>query len=375
MNILRTLALPLALGGCLAINSCARSHASNHLDPASLLGLARSYSRQDQPPATIATSSPAQKPADNSAARLQGEQEYRNQIMEYLAERNFTQLESAAREARAGKGRVVGGLWKLFVFYEVVTKPVVDSDTEDAWMLQFDTLKQWISVWPASATARIAMAGTYENFAYHARGTGYATSVSDTGWQLYGQRIALEAEYLAEASRLKDKDPFWFEAMQHVALAQGWDKSQAKELTDLAYAFEPEFYHYYREYANFLLPKWYGEEGEAEAFAEEISKRLGGKQGAFVYFEIASVVTCQCDSEDTDMERLSWPKIKEGYEALGQLYGYSYLKVNRFAHMAFEARDRAAGQQAFALIKDNWDPSVWRTSERFESAKQWAMAE
>jgi hypothetical protein len=62
--------------------------------------------------------------------------------------------------------------------------------------------------------------------------------------------------------------------MQEIALAQGWDKQQARELFDQATAFAPYFYHFYREYANFLLPKWYGEEGEIQAFAEEVSSRL-----------------------------------------------------------------------------------------------------
>jgi hypothetical protein len=58
-------------------------------------------------------------------------------------------------------------------------------------------------------------------------------------------------------------------AQLDVALSEGWDKAQAKELLDAAVAFEPTYYNVYREYLNFLLPKWYGEPGEAEAFAEQ----------------------------------------------------------------------------------------------------------
>ncbi len=81
--------------------------------------------------------------------------------------------------------------------------------------------------------------------------------------------------------------------MQQLAIAQGWNRSQARQLLDQAVAFEPDYYHYYREHANYLLPKWYGEPGEAEAFAEEASNKVGGQEGKFVYFEIASLIMCQ----------------------------------------------------------------------------------
>jgi hypothetical protein len=39
---------------------------------------------------------------------------------------------------------------------------------------------------------------------------------------------------------LKEKDPFWYEAMQLVAHDEGWDQADVRELFDQAVAFEPE---------------------------------------------------------------------------------------------------------------------------------------
>ena len=41
-------------------------------------------------------------------------------------------------------------------------------------------------------------------------------------------------------------------------------------------------------YTIALLPKWYGEEGKIQVFAEEVSTRLGEPGGSIIYFEIAS---------------------------------------------------------------------------------------
>jgi hypothetical protein len=96
---------------------------------------------------------------------------------------------------------------------------------------------------------------------------------------------------------------------QQIALAQNWDKQQARELFDQATAFAPRFYHFYREYANFLLPKWYGEEGETQAFAEEASSHLPDPDGSILYFEIASLLACQCDKARDSLEGMSWPRV------------------------------------------------------------------
>jgi hypothetical protein len=175
---------------------------------------------------------------------------------------------------------------------------------------------------------------------------------------------------LIDAAKLKEKDPYWYTAMQYVALSQGWDKSRAKEVLDAAIAFEPTYYHVYRQYVNFLLPKWYGEPGEAEAFAEQAADRIGGQQGRFVYFEMVTTIVCGCNSDEGALlQNLSWPKIKEGYAAMGELYGYSPLKMNRFAYLAALERDKAAARTVFAALGDNRDHTVWHDDLDFENAR------
>jgi|HubBroStandDraft_6_1064221.scaffolds.fasta_scaffold265202_1 hypothetical protein len=354
--------------------SCGRTHASGPVDKATIIAAVRDYGTT-KPSNQIGTANPPKVGNDAAPLRPGDEGEYRTQVAAYLVEKNFDQLEKEVRQARESKSRFAGGVWVLFGFYDGVSEPVVGDQASDSdWKYHIGLLKNWIQARPESAAARLALAETYVKYADVARGSGYANTVSETGWKLDSERTDLAARELVEASRLKEKCPFWYEVMQQVALVQGWEKSETRELFDNAIAFQPDYYHYYREYANFLLPKWYGGPGEAERFAEEASSRVGGQEGSFIYFEIATLVTCQCDSTDADMENLSWPKIKAGYAALGQLYGYSNLKLNRYAHMAVEAGDKAAAQEAFSKIGDDWDHGVWHTGQKFETAKLWAVS-
>jgi hypothetical protein len=367
----------LVFASCsLFLVSCTRQQTVVHQDVGTLAEIAHTYGQGSHTGAVASVKQVSEKQAPVASDIGNSEEEYKSEIAAELVGKDYDALDRAAREARTGKARFKGGVWKLYDFYDALGSPIMGAQAmEEDWKFHIASLKAWESARPESVTAVVALAETYDDYADHARGGGYADTVSDAGWKLYGERVALAASTLAEAVKLKEKCPFWYEVMQRVAIAQGWDKAQARKLFDEAAAFEPTYYHFYREYANFLMPKWYGNPGETEAFAEEISNQIGGQEGKFVYFEIASLATCQCDSDDSHMQYLSWPKIKEGYGALGQLYGYSNLKRNRFAHMAVEANDKVSAQQAFALIGDDWDHSVWRSNRKFEDAKAWAQGQ
>jgi hypothetical protein len=289
---------------------------------------------------------------------------------------DFPQLEMEAREIRGNQARLKGGVWKLYGFYEGVSTPNGGTGASASdWIAHFAALQKWIQAFPDSATARIALANAYINYAWRARGTGSADSVHDLAWELFAHRIDLAEASLMDAAQMRDKCPYWYEAMQKVALAQGWPKQDARELFDNAVAFEPKYYHFYREYANFLQPKWYGEEGEARAFAEESGARLGEPDGPIVYFEITSLLVCHCGKEGDSLTGMSWPLIKRGYDDLQRLYGTSDLKINRFAYMAYLAGDKASARAAFGALGSKVNLTVWRNYDTFKSAEAWAMAQ
>ena len=373
MRNLRGVLLLLAGGLCFGFGGCSHTRAADGPDHAAVIQAVHTYS---QGKSATGLSVPGQSlvPSKNSAVLGDQEATYENQVKAELVDRHFAQLEKMARDARLSKSRFAGGVWVLYSLYDGLDEPATSSQATDAdWNYHIALLKEWITASPESPTPRIALAATYVKFADKARGSGYANTVSEQGWKLDAERNQLALRTLVDAANLKEKCPFWFEVMQQIALGGGWTKQEAKDLFQQAVAFEPDYYHYYREYAYYLLPKWYGEPGEAEAFAEQVSSSVSGPKGKFLYFEIASLLTCQCDSTDTDMENLSWPKIKEGYAAMGQLYGSSNLKRNRYAHMAVEAGDKAAAREAFSEIGDDWTHEVWHNDRTYENAKSWAM--
>ena len=71
------------------------------------------------------------------------------------------------------------------------------------------------------------------------------------------------------------------------------------------------------------------------------------------------------------MPAVSLPKIRDGYNNVQRLYGFSNLNANRFAIMAVHLQDKASAQQAFASIT-TMEHDVWWGPHTFEAARTWA---
>lgn len=155
--------------------------------------------------------------------------------------------------------------------------------------------------------------------------------------------------------------------MQTVALAQDWDHKRVATLIEEAFTAEPGYYYFYTANANYLLPKWDGAPGDSELFAKNIADRVGGPEGDAIYFQVALSLNC-CKSHPQAPD-ISWDRVKQGFASLEQLYGSTNYQRNAMAFMAARQGDEDFAQQLFARIGDNWSERVWRSRNKFESAK------
>jgi hypothetical protein len=297
---------------------------------------------------------------------------YSDRIKKLTSRGKFAELEKIARQNRSEKGRVLGGSWKIYDFYDGAATPESTGEPQIAdYALRVATLKKWSASYPESAVPRLALARLYIEHGWNIRGTDYANTVSDSQWEQFADGNARGKAILLEAASLKDKDPMWYVLMQSIALGEGWDKPQARELFDQAVAFEPGIYNYYRNYAIYLLPQWYGETGEVQAFAEETANRVPEPDGSIFYFDILSSLAYNIPDSIRGLLTASYPKLREGYQNNARLYGASNLTANRFAFMASIFKDKPAARDAFATLTKR-ETQIWGGDPTFDILRDWA---
>jgi hypothetical protein len=297
-------------------------------------------------------------------------------INELISKRNYTELDKMADNLRKSKAQVANGAWHLWFFYEILSDlPCTATDTD--WKARIDFFNGWINAKPDSITSTVALAECYASYAWCARGGGYADSVTEVGWKLYKERFQQAKQTLTRSKQLKQECPFWWVCMQQVALAEGWELASYNKLFDDAISHEPGNITIYRNKVNYLLPRWFGNEGDWQKFALEVTDKIGGEAGDILYARIGwRVHENHIYGGFLRDSGYSWPRMKKGLEAIIKQRPHSLTAASELAYLAYQAKDRACAKPLFERIGTNVDNTVWSNDKaRFLRARTWALWE
>jgi hypothetical protein len=324
---------------CLGMASCGfKSEAQTSTNPAITTTAQASTTQAPTLPAETKVSHNSFGVADKSG--LRPFERFQLEARAYLYQEKFAELESMASEIRSRKERFPGGSWKLNSFYTGLGGPNDGDNTpQSEWEMHINKLRKWLSQSPDSITAHVGLAEALLNYAWQARGNGFSNTVTPEGGQVYVKFSAMAEEVLNDARRLSEKCPHWYVSMLRIAQGMGWDLASFDKLFDEAVALEPTYYYYYRVKAMNLLPRWHGQPGEWEQFIDEAARKMGGKQGAILYYLITSHLQFFYGTSYFEKSQVSWPKMKEGYIALEKTYGTDEEKMNEVCRLSMMAHD------------------------------------
>jgi Domain of unknown function (DUF4034) len=298
---------------------------------------------------------------------------YRDDIRALFLAEKFADLENIAQANRDDPTFLPGGVWKSDQFYEAMNPASYHPLTDADYQSYIEKAKRWQAAFPESSAARISLAEIYLRFANFGRGTAYADSVSDAQWQAFNERTATAQQVLLDAAQLREHDPAWFDAMLYLALDAGWSNQDTRELFDQAIAIQPTNYHFYRSYAHYLLPQWYGSQGDIQRLAEEAAAKNPEPAGSILYFQTMGEVACYCQTLSEQLSPADWSKLKLGYANLIETYGPSNYVANQYAAMSAVFCDKKAGREAFKDISFR-DTTVWGDDKSFNYIRDWTTA-
>lgn len=297
-------------------------------------------------------------------------EELRRTIQSDLTEEKFDELDRMAEQYRREKPRFPGGGWFLRAFYGYLdVNPQTDSQTIE----HLAHLEHWMTQRPESITARIALADSLRSWAWMARGHGFADKVTEEGWRLYNERITKADAVLESPMKTSVRCPEWYFEMLKLGLDQGWEASRMKKILEQGIQLEPDYQYLYRQYAIFLLPKWFGKEGDAAAFAKSSADKVGGDAGDLLYYQIATALITR-DNRDFAPLQMDWSRIQHGYKALSAKFGLNSTAKNQLAYFACRFKDWEVARQQFALVGDDWTRDVWGDRKLFDQERDWLKA-
>src|ERR1051325_9946987 len=282
----------------------------------------------------------------------------------------FDELDAEANALLKAKSRFPGGDWKLYRFFGGVGRPFGgDADLsghgygktsfgdehqpelkapeiEARWQEHVSVLRRWQSSHPTSQTAVLALADALIGYAWSARGGGWAYTVTDEQARTFHERLT-EAKRLLSAHRKNvSRNPQFFCLMLEIVKGQGRQREEVYALVTEGMKVEPLYLHLYSAAARALTPRWLGAPGEWERFADEVSRRIGGKQGSVVYGHINwQVGTMYGMRPFFDEKDVSWPRIRQGFVDREEAYGASPELLNAIALFAGTVGDQATARK------------------------------
>lgn len=283
-------------------------------------------------------------------------------------ERKFDLLEKTSQSLRESGELFPDGSWMLFRFYEAVDHRFHSGD--DGYLTDLEIHREWEKAYPDSLTRRIALAEMLVSYAWHARGSGYANTVTEEGWKYMRERLDQAARALGDAQKLPGKDAYWFSAAMTVGTGQSWAKEAFDNLMEEARGEFPTYWHLETQRAYTLLPRWFGEEGDWEKFAIEASEVPGGL-GDETYARILIRLSGYHAEVFRDADA-KWSMAKPGFVTLLEKYPESVTLRNEAAYHATLGRDREMAAEIFASLGDEYIKDVWKKPERFVHFRTWA---
>jgi hypothetical protein len=310
---------------------------------------------------------------ENSDAAERGQ--ISQQAVTSLQNQDYKSLEQLAAKYLLSKERYADGQWKLMDFYDSFSPS--DSPSAAVWEDREKKIQDWIDADPKSPTASIAMATFLRDYAWQARGSGRSDTVSDASWKIFGDRLNLGWKVLNEAPNSKEQCPAYWLARLRLGLGLQLDRSSYDKIFSQAINATPDFQGFYNTRAVFLLPRWYGAEGEWEKDLAKSADNIGGDDGDMIYAQAVWSIHHRVSSENVFAEnkQLSWERVDRGFGVIEKRFPNSLAAKNERAHLAALAGDKEKTAEYFRETEGKVDLSDWNQKGEFIDCANWAFGQ
>jgi rhomboid protease GluP len=193
-----------------------------------------------------------------------------------------------------------------------------------------------------STMADLVEAMIFREWAWGARGSGSANTVTPQSFAIFEHRIEMSAASLAEIATRAADNPLWYTLSLNVGLDQSKDKAHLREIFDEGWSASVNYRPLYRAMLRALMPRWGGSYEEVNRFIGEIEAKTSRTRGYELYAELYSMYA-SLEGDELDLfadTPAVWSGMRSGYIGLLKRYPKSDAILNSFANFACRAGDK-----------------------------------
>jgi tetratricopeptide (TPR) repeat protein len=202
---------------------------------------------------------------------------------------------------------------------------------------------------------RLAMDGQYfVDSAWSARGSGWASSVSDQGFKLFGDRLAKADAILEPAYEKYPNEGEIARTMIDVELGQGQGKDRMEMWFQRAIKTNPDDYDACKAKEWYLQPRWYGSLDDILSFGKEC---LDGNNWSAKLPMILTTSLAEASQQDPSIyDRPDvWALVEKTYRSYFDHYPKNTFYRTAFAEHAFDSGHMDIAKEQLTILGDDWD--------------------
>ena len=223
--------------------------------------------------------------------------------------------------------------------------------------------------WPHTAVAHFIKAKFFYEWAWKARGSGYANQVSDDRWKLFSNRITEAGKALSQAWRLNPQDEQIPTLMISVAEGRQQDRSVMETWFNRAMNLNANNYPACRSKLHYLYPQWYGSREDMLEFGRQCvqSTNWGGDVPLILVDAHLQCARSRPRDEWTNYWQHPdvWPDIQAAYDKFFQMNPNAARTHNYYAWYAYTCGQWKVFNEQIALL-DQVNYDVFGGKEEFD---------
>ncbi len=210
----------------------------------------------------------------------------------------------------------------------------------------------------AANPVKLALDGDYfTRAAWNARGGGWANSVSNNGWAVFGQRLNQADTILESAYASYPNESEIATTMLTVELGQGQGTDRMELWFQRAVKADPNDYSAYKSKEWYLQPRWFGSVDDIVTFGQQCAATNNWTWKIPMIFPIGVAEASQTNPEVYQNPQI-WDQLVKVYGDYLSKYPKASMYRTNFAKHAYDGGHMDVAREQFKILGDDWDRGV-----------------